>query len=330
VSDISEGSRKVVATIKVGAAPFGIAVDPHTGTAWVADAGSHAVSEISEARRAVVATIAIGQPGVPVNVAVDPVRGAVWVAQSSGDVEEIGEATRSVIKSVPVSPGSRPNALNAIAVDSGTGAAWVASDFYNGGSYDGYAADVTKAARSVTTGVLVTKPVWYTDVPDGIAVDPATSTVWVAEDGGSTVTLISEGNRGVARNLGTGDDPVAVAVDSRTQTVWIVNNADGTVTEYSYAAPQFTTGALVKLTAGKAATIHLHTRGFPIPVMGLAGQLPPGMHARTGAGTVVISGRPGLAARGRTFRVSVFADNGIGAPSGQYVFTQQLVIVVQA
>jgi YVTN family beta-propeller protein len=328
VSEISEATRKVVATIKVGLAPFGIAADPRTGTVWVANTNSSSVSEISEARRAVVATVPTGAGAAPVNVAVDQARGVVWVAKLDDAIVEISEGTRSVGANIRVSPDSVPGALNAIAVDAGTGAAWVTSDFYSGGSYVGYASAVTPAARLVRTGVLVSKPAWFTDVPAGIAVDPDTSTVWVAQDGADAVTLISQGTDSVARNLGTGDAPVAVAVDPRTGTVWIVNNDDGTVTEYSYASPQFTTNSVVRLVAGKAAAIHVRTRGFPVAVMRVAGQLPPGLRARTGAGTVLISGIPAATARNRTFHVAISADNGIGTASGQYVFTQQVTIQV--
>jgi|HubBroStandDraft_1064217.scaffolds.fasta_scaffold02180_6 YVTN family beta-propeller protein len=328
VSEISEASRKVIATIKVGLVPFGIAADSRTGTVWVANTNSDTVSEISEARQEVVATINTGPGAAPVSLATDPGSGLVWVDRPGGPVQEISEATKSVVGSTDVSPGAGSSSLNAIVVDPDTGAAWVASDFYSGGSYVSYASAVAPAARRVTAGVLVSKPQWYTNIADGIAVDPATGTVWVAENGGDTVTLISGGAEAVARNLATGDGPVAVAVDSRTGTVWIVNNGDDTVTEYTYASPEFTTSPQAKLVAGRPATVTVLTRGFPLAAMRVDGPVPAGMRVRIGQGSVVISGRPALSARNHTFPVVVSADNGVGTASGQYVFTQQLVIEV--
>ena len=58
------------------------------------------------------------------------------------------------------------------------------------------------------------------------------------------------------------------------------------------------------------------------------GPVPAGMRVKIGQGTVVISGRPALSARNHTFPLVVSADNGVGTASGQYVFTQQLVIEV--
>jgi YVTN family beta-propeller protein len=330
VDEISEAGRKVVASFKVGVAPFGIAADPDTGTVWVANSGSGTVSEISEARHNVVASIGTGPGTEPVSVAVDPGSGVVWVANLGGLIERISEASRSVAGSTRARTGSSAGSLNAIAVYPGAGMAWAASDIYANGTYVSYASAVPQGARQLSGGVMVSKPGWYTNVADGLAVDPSTSTVWVAENGGNTVTMISAGVRAVARNLITGTGPVAVAVDSRNGTVWVVDNTAGTVTEYSYSSPEFTSRPQFTLVPGKQVTLQIHTRGFPIAVMSVHGSLPPGMRARIGAGTVGISGTPAAKAVGHTFQVSVSADNGVGTPGGRYVFTQELVIQVGA
>jgi YVTN family beta-propeller protein len=328
VDEVSETSKKVIARFKVGLDPFGIAVDSHTGTVWVADSGSQTVSEISEARQAVVASLHTGAGSEPVGVAVDPIAGIVWVASPGGLVQEIRAATLTVTGSVKVRPDSPAKSLNAIAAYPGTDSAWIASDSYVDGGYVSYASAVPRAASRIGRGVVVSKPDWSANIADGIAVDPATSTVWVAENGGNTVTMISAGAGQVARNLVTGPGPVAVAVDSQNGTVWVVDNTASTVTEFSYARPEFTTSSQVRLTPGRHAVVQVHTRGFPIAVMSVRGALPPGMRVRVGAGTVSITGRPAAFATGRTFRVSVLADNGVGTANGQYSFTQQLIIQV--
>ncbi len=328
VDEISEARGKVVASFKVGSAPFGIAADPRTGTVWVADSGSEAVTEISEARRAVAAIIGTGPGTEPDSVAVDQDSGVVWVANLGGLVEEIREASHAVTGGIKVKPHAVDGSLNAVAAYPGTGAAWVASDSYVGGSYVSYASIVPPTARQVSGGVVVSKPAWYTNIADGIAVDPATSTVWVAENGGNSVTMISSGVRAVARNLPTGTGPVAVAVDSRNGSVWIVDNTAGTVTEYSYTSPEFTTSPQFTLTPGKHVSLQVHTRAFPIAVMTAHGDVPPGLRLRVGQGTVGISGTPAASATGHTFRITISADNGIGTPDGHYGVTQQLVIQV--
>ena len=328
VAEISEASGRVVATIKVGLVPFGIAADPRTGLVWVANTNSYSVSAISEARRSVVATVPTGTDSAPVSVAVDGSRGVVWVGKLRQGVLEISESTRSVITSVKVQPGPAANSLNAIAVDPVTAVAWVAGDFYDGTGYLSYATAVGTGSRKVLANVAVPRTERYPNVADGIAADPATSTVWVADNGANVVTLVSDGTDSVARNLATGGQPVAVAVDPVTSTVWIVNNFDSTVTEYAYGRPQFTTGSQISLRAGTRVRFQVHTRAFPIAVIGLRGALPPGLNARVGQGTVVLTGIPARSARGQTYRITISADNGVGTPAGQYVVTQDLVLRV--
>ena len=328
VSEISEASGKVVATIKVGLVPFGIAADPRTGTVWVANTNAYSVSEISEARRVVIGTVHTGPGSAPVTVAVDAARGIVWVGKLHNGVLQISEATRSVIAAVNVRPGAAANSLSGVAVDPVTGVAWVASDIYDGAGYFSYASAVGTASRKVLAAAPVPRADRYANVADGIAADPETGTVWVAENGANTVTLVSGGTDSVSRNLATGNQPVAVAVDPVTGSVWIVNNYDGTVTDYAYSRPTFTTGARISLTVGSRVRFHAHASGFPVAVMTVSGLLPPGVRARVGHGTVVLTGIPAPSARGQTYRLTISADNGVGTPTGQYVVTQNLVVRV--
>jgi DNA-binding beta-propeller fold protein YncE len=328
VSEISEASGKVIATIKVGLVPFGIAADPRTGTVWVANTNAYSVSEISEAKRAVVASVDTGKDSAPSSVAVDPSRGVVWVSKLHHSVLEISEATRSVIAAIKVGPGATTSSLNAVAVDPVTAVAWVASDRYDGAGYLGSASAVGTASRKLLASVPVPRADRYANIADGIAADPATATVWVAENGANLVTLVSAGTDSVARNLATGDQPVAVAADPVTGTVWIVNNFDGTVTEYAYSRPEFTSSARVSLRSGSIARFGVRTSGFPVAEVSVRGKLPPGIRARVGQGTVVLAGVPAVSARGRTYRLSISADNGVGTPAGQYVVSQELVVRV--
>jgi DNA-binding beta-propeller fold protein YncE len=327
VAMINEASGKVAARIRVGRAPFGIAADPRTGTVWVANADSYSVSEISEARRVVAATFHTGADGAPDSIAVDSVRGLVWVGKRGGGVGEFSEAAKSVIASIRVNPGPR-NALNAVAVDSTIGTPWVASDFYDGSNYYSYASQLDQVHRKVLASVLIPKAGVPGNIADGIAVDPDTGTAWVAENGANSLTLISEGNRQVARNLLVGSEPVAVAVDPVTSTAWVVNNYDGSVSEYAYGSPRFTTGSQLSFPAGVRAEFQVHTRGYPIAVMTVHGTMPPGMRVRIGSGTVVITGTPARSAVKHTYQISVSADNGIGTASEQYEFSQLLTIKI--
>jgi len=125
-----------------------------------------------------------------------------------------------------------------------------------------------------------------------------------------------------------GPEPDAVAVDSRTKTAWVADFHDYTVTEYRYTRPQFLSPSRVTFHAGRATRFRVSTSGFPFAVMSLTGKLPPGLRAKIGHGTIVISGTPTQSARNHIYRISLTADNGIGTTKGQYTVTQHLVIKV--
>jgi YVTN family beta-propeller protein len=82
------------ATITVGSEPFGVAVNPVTGTAYVANTFRNTVSVISGRTRTVTDTITVGSG--PVGVGVNPVTGMVYVANnSSGTVSVISRWHRA-------------------------------------------------------------------------------------------------------------------------------------------------------------------------------------------------------------------------------------------
>ena len=204
------------------------------------------------------------------------------------------------------------------------------SDVYAGGSlYANYASGIDLATRTVAAAVRVPTSGLFANIADAIAIDPATRTVWVAENGANSVTLISEGKFSVARNLPTGSAPVAIAVDSRTRSAWVVSNLDNTVTEYSYSRPRITSPSQVSLTAGARTRFVVHARGFPVCVMTARGDLPPGLHLRLGRGAIFLTGTPSSTARGRTYRLLISADNGIGTAAGTDGATSQLTIRVR-
>jgi DNA-binding beta-propeller fold protein YncE len=93
----------VTKTIAVGMEPWGVAVDPNTGTVYVADYNSGnkgTVSVISEATDTVTKTIlGVGGKYGPKAVAVDPNTGTVYVAGNNTVV--ISEATDTVTNKIP-------------------------------------------------------------------------------------------------------------------------------------------------------------------------------------------------------------------------------------
>src|SRR5580658_2625645 len=68
----------VVATVKVGATPYGVAYDPAKGEVFVTNTNGNTTSVISDSTNAVVATVNVGDR--PEGVAYDSGKGEVFVA----------------------------------------------------------------------------------------------------------------------------------------------------------------------------------------------------------------------------------------------------------
>ena len=121
----SATSYGVTATIGVGKDPDAVAVDPTTGTVYVAnaeDAFPSDVSVINETTDTVTDTIGVGN--LPAGAAVDPTTGTVYVAnQFSNTVSVIDEATDAVTGTITV--GNDPLG---VAVDPTTDTVYVTND----------------------------------------------------------------------------------------------------------------------------------------------------------------------------------------------------------
>ena len=214
------GGYTVTATISVGSEPGGVAVDPTTGTAYVANFGNNNVSVISEATNTVTATVPVGsEPG---GVAVDQGAGTVYVANLGGTVSVISEATNKVTATVPV--GSAPEN---VAADSSAGTVYVSNE----GS--GTVSVISAATNTVTATVPVGSE------PGGVAVDPTTGTVYVTNFGNNNVSVISEATNNVTATVPVGAFLEGVAVDAALGVVYVsqgsgnvsvINAATNTVT----------------------------------------------------------------------------------------------------
>ncbi len=178
----------VIATIPVGVDPDGVAVDPATRTAYVANAayGQDSVSVIDEATNTVTATIPVGSQ--PYAVGVDPGSRIVYVANANSDsVSVIDAATNTVTVTISdVTPLENPNTFNGLflqqmAVDPATGVVYVTDP-----SND--AVSVIDVATNTVTGSI---PVGGD--PQAMAVDPRTHAAYVANNSSGTVSVISAG-----------------------------------------------------------------------------------------------------------------------------------------
>jgi DNA-binding beta-propeller fold protein YncE len=103
--DVAGGSCAVVATIGVGKAPTGVAVNPHTGMWYVPDQSSDAVSVIRGRTGQVVATVPVF--GNTWYAAVETGTDRIYVTDGTGPayyVSVIDGRTSKVIAQIPVQP----------------------------------------------------------------------------------------------------------------------------------------------------------------------------------------------------------------------------------
>lgn len=175
----------VVATIRVGSEPLGVAYDGGNAEVFVADAGSSPgfygnVSIIADSNNTVVATVAVGTS--PVGTTYDSEKGEVFVADygigyASGNVSVISDTSNKVVAKVPV--GVSPSG---VAYDSENGEVFV-TNWWSG--------NVSVISDSLNT-VVATVPVGR--FPNGAAYDGGKAEVFVANGAVDTVSIISVPN----------------------------------------------------------------------------------------------------------------------------------------
>ena len=109
-----------IKTVRVGAIPCAVAVNPATNMVYVANHGDDLVTVVDGAKNTAVATLHVGKQ--PQGIAVDPVKNLVYVANKHGDsVSVIDGGQNRVVKTLQT--GKNPYAL---AVDPTSGLVYVA------------------------------------------------------------------------------------------------------------------------------------------------------------------------------------------------------------
>jgi YVTN family beta-propeller protein len=211
VSVIDTATKTVVATVPVGSAPLGVAVNRVGTLAYVANQNDNTVSVIDTTGNTVVATVPVGTN--PRGVAINPAATYVYVAnQSSNNVSVIDTASNTVVATVPVGSGSYGIAVNA----TGTIA---------------YVVNEGSASVSVidtgTNTVVATVPVAAN--PVGVAVNPAGTFVYVTKVSGNAVAVIDTGTNAVVATVPVGSDPFGIAVNPAGTFAYAANAVSSTV-----------------------------------------------------------------------------------------------------
>jgi YVTN family beta-propeller protein len=253
---VTTGCRHEPPAIKVGTSPDGLAFDGVTRSLYVANEGDNTVSVIDTARCNVSNASGCGRPVATVHVGNGPVGVVVDQASHTAYVTDNGASTVSVIDTatcnaemtsgcgqVPATVAAGDNPFG-IALDPVTHTVYV-TDL--GASDQG---DTVSVIDGDTCSALVQSgcgdaPATVTvgSGPFGIAVNPTTDTVYVANTGqlfttadGHTVSVINgatcnasvtSGCGQVTATVPVGRAPFGVAVDQATNTIYVVDNTGG-------------------------------------------------------------------------------------------------------
>jgi YVTN family beta-propeller protein len=249
---IDTATNMVVATVKVGNGPRGIAVTPDGTHAYVANEFDDAITVIATATN----TVLTG-PGFPIpvghfpnTVAITPDGQHVYLTNyGSNSVSVIATASNTVVATVALGLGSGPAGV-AITPD-GTHA-YVA----NFGA--GAVSVIATATNAVLTGTGFPIPVG-TD-PERIAITPDGQYAYVTNSGSNTVSVIATATNTVLTGTGfpipVGKFPFGIAITPDGTHAYVVNFDAGTVSVIDTATNTVLTGT-----------------GFPIPV----GNIPAGV-----------------------------------------------------
>jgi len=216
-------SYRVTGTVTVGKRPVGVAVDPSTGTVYVANWGDGTVSVIDAATRTVVADIPIGRGSA--NVAVDPITHLVYVSDHDTTLSVLDGRTHAVIDAVPVIANQ-----TGVVVDPGTNTVYVGSTRSPEGelpySSEHVVSVVDGSTRAVTGTVIAGLG------RSGLAFDSSARILHVANQWDKTVASIDASTNTVAATVAVDGGLFpggAIAVDPGTHTVYVIPYRDNSV-----------------------------------------------------------------------------------------------------
>ena len=227
---INPTTNTVIATITVGSAPAGVAVNAANGDVYVTNDGSGTVSVIdanpldTRTYNTVIATITVGTN--PNAVAANATNNDVYVTNFTDN-------TVSVIDANPTDPNYN-TVIETIAIPlyNSTYANPTAVAVSSAGTYAGDVYVTNQGSGTVSVinpgnTIVATIPLATNADPYGVAVG-STGTIYAADLGNSTVSVIDPGTYAVT-TISVGFEPVGVAVSPITGDVYVTNSASGTL-----------------------------------------------------------------------------------------------------
>ena len=210
VSVIDTASNTVVATVRVGSGPFGVAVNPNGTQVYVANLTLNSVSVINAATNSVAATVALS--GSPVGVAVNPSGTRVYATTwFSNNVSVIDAVTNTVLAAIPV--GLTPLG---IAVNPSGTRVYVAI-----GGTANVPGSTVQVIDTGTNSVIANVAVGLG--PQAVAVNSAGTRVYATISEPPGVAVIDTATNTTIRNIAVGGLPAAVAVNPSGTRIYVAD-----------------------------------------------------------------------------------------------------------
>lgn len=267
--EIDGGTHAVLRSIAVGQEPFGVAVNAATNKVYVANYLSNSLSVVNAATGAVIKTLSFAPLGLakPSFVAVDEATNKVYVTlHEGGRVAVINGATDTLITTVEAEAGTFGVALHpalqrayvsnrdtdrVIVIDTASDTRLWGQSFTPEGTPYALAVDATRNRLYVVYALAGGSPdrvAVYSLAPSGasrigtvmvgnggpdggtgIAVNPTTGHVFVANSAANSVTVIDGPSMSVMATVAVGNNPGMVGANPTTARIYVGNRGDNTV-----------------------------------------------------------------------------------------------------
>jgi YVTN family beta-propeller protein len=216
VSVIDPATNAVVATVPVGAFPFGEAVTPDGSQDWVTNNGSNTVSVIDTATNAVTASIPVGRFPEPIAISPDGTRAYVghFVSPGVGGVQVLDTATHATLADIQV--GNQPFGI-AVSPDG--------SHVYSANFVASSVSVIDAATNTVTA--TITDPAART--PASATISPDGAHLYTANFNSSNVSVIDTATNTITALIPVGSGPGDTAISADGSTLYSVNENANTV-----------------------------------------------------------------------------------------------------
>jgi YVTN family beta-propeller protein len=244
-SKITSGCGQAAATVKVGSFPFGVAVDPATGTAYVTSANDNTVSVVNTATCNAGDTSGCSQQPPTVKVGSFPLPVAVNRVTNTVYVGNMNDSTLSVIDGATCNGktttgcGQKPPTVTVAGGPDGLGVNEATDTVFASNNSPGSTASAASVSvingatcnATVKTGCGQKPPIALTGANPGFpAVDPATDTVYVPALGDNAVAIINSATCNATVKTGCGQttpstpagvNPFSIVTDQATHTAYV-------------------------------------------------------------------------------------------------------------